>query len=200
MLCASQKVLDAIPWRIIIDHHRRAEDAIKNTTLQYMEPSSSSTSELVTELVGYFNDRLEFTKGEATALYAGIVVDTKNFAVQTGERTFEAAALLRRSGFAVQTGERTFEAAALLRRSGADPNMVRQLFKDDLDSVQVKSRLVAEAEMPEPGMVISVYENAPKEVKSSVIAAQAADTMINITGVCMSVVITEYSVDGSLDR
>ena len=178
MLCASQKVLDAIPWRIIIDHHRRAEDAIKNTTLQYMEPSSSSTSELVTELVGYFNDRLEFTKGEATALYAGIVVDTKNFAVQTGERTFEAA--------------------ALLRRSGADPNMVRQLFKDDLDSVQVKSRLVAEAEMPEPGMVISVYENAPKEVKSSVIAAQAADTMINITGVCMSVVITEYSVDGSL--
>ena len=54
MLCASQKVLDAIPWRIIIDHHRRAEDAIKNTTLQYMEPSSSSTSELVTELVGYF--------------------------------------------------------------------------------------------------------------------------------------------------
>ena len=98
----------------------------------------------------------------------------------------------------MQTGERTFEAAALLRRSGADPNMVRQLFKDDLDSVQVKSRLVAEAEMPEPGMVISVYENAPKEVKSSVIAAQAADTMINITGVCMSVVITEYSVDGSL--
>lgn len=178
MLCASQKVMEAIPWRIIIDHHRRAEDAIKDTTLQYMEPSSSSTSELVTELVGYFNDRLEFTKGEATALYAGIVVDTKNFAVQTGERTFEAA--------------------ALLRRSGADPNMVRQLFKDDLDSVQIKSRLVAEAEMPEPGIVISVYENAPKEVKSSVIAAQAADTMINITGICMSVVITEYPVDGSL--
>ena len=178
MLCASQKVLEAIPLRIIIDHHRRAEDAIKNTTLQYMEPSSSSTSELVTELVGYFNDRLEFTKGEATALYAGIVVDTKNFAVQTGERTFEAA--------------------ALLRRSGADPNMVRQLFKDDLDSVQIKSRLVAEAEMPEPGMMISVYNDAPKEVRSSVIAAQAADTMIYITGVCMSVVITEYTADNSI--
>ena len=89
MLCASKEVMEAIPKRIIIDHHRRAEDAIKETVLQYMEPSSSSTSELVTELVGYFNDRLEFTKGEATALYAGIVVDTKNFAVQTGERTFE---------------------------------------------------------------------------------------------------------------
>ena len=145
MLCASQKVLEAIPWRIIIDHHRRAEDAIKNTTLQYMEPSSSSTSELVTELVGYFNDRLEFTKGEATALYAGIVVDTKNFAVQTGERTFEAA--------------------ALLRRSGADPNMVRQLFKDDLDSVQIKSRLIAEAQTPEPGIVISVYNDARTVVR-----------------------------------
>ena len=178
MLSASQKVLEAIPWRIIIDHHRRAEDAIKNTTLQYMEPSSSSTSELVTELVGYFNDRLEFSKGEATALYAGIVVDTKNFAVQTGERTFEAA--------------------ALLRRSGADPNMVRQLFKDDLESVQIKSRLIAEAEMPEPGIMISVYNDAPKEVRSSVIAAQAADAMVYIAGICMSVVITEYSSDGSL--
>lgn len=178
MLCASQKVLEAIPWRIIIDHHRRAEDAIKNTTLQYMEPSSSSTSELVTELVGYFNDRLEFTKGEATALYAGIVVDTKNFAVQTGERTFEAA--------------------ALLRRSGADPNMVRQLFKDDLESVQIKSRLIAEAEMVEKCMAISVYHNAPKEVKSSIIAAQAADSMININGISVSVVITEYKEDNSI--
>lgn len=178
MLCASQKVLEAIPWRIIIDHHRRAEDAIKNTTLQYMEPSSSSTSELVTELVGYFNDRLEFTKGEATALYAGIVVDTKNFAVQTGERTFEAA--------------------ALLRRSGADPNMVRQLFKDDLESVQIKSRLIAEAEMVEKSMAISVYHNAPKEVKSSIIAAQAADSMININGISVSVVITEYKEDNSI--
>lgn len=177
ILCASQKVMEAIPKRIIIDHHRKAEDAIKETVLQYMEPSSSSTSELVTELVGYFNDRLDFTKGEATALYAGIVVDTKNFAVQTGERTFEAA--------------------ALLRRSGADPGMVRQLFKDDMESFQIKSTLIAEAEAPEQGMVIATYHNAPKEVRSSVIAAQTADTMINISGVFVSVVIVEY-VDGSL--
>ena len=159
------------------DHHRRAEDAIKETVLQYMEPSSSSTSELVTELVGYFNDRLEFTKGEATALYAGIVVDTKNFAVQTGERTFEAA--------------------ALLRRSGADPTVVRQLFKDDMETFQIRSRLIAEAESPEPGLIVSVYEQAPKEAKSSVIAAQTADTMVAISGIYVSVVIVEY-VDGSL--
>ena len=78
VLSASQKVLEAIPQkRIIIDHHRRAEDIIQNTILKYMEPSSSSASELVTELTGYFNDKLEFTKGEATALYSGLVVDTK---------------------------------------------------------------------------------------------------------------------------
>ena len=64
--------------------------------------------------------------------------------------------------------------------------------------MQIKSRLVAEAEMPEPGMMISVYNDAPKEVRSSVIAAQAADTMIYITGVCMSVVITEYTADNSI--
>ena len=177
ILCASKAVFDHIPKRIIIDHHRRAEDAIKETVLQYMEPSSSSTSELVTELVGYFDERLEFTKGEATALYAGIVVDTKNFAVQTGERTFEAA--------------------ALLRRSGADPNLVRQLFKDDMESFQIRSRLIAEAKSPETGLVIAIYEDAPKDTKTSVIAAQAADMMVSIAGIYVSVVIIVYE-DGSI--
>lgn len=177
MLCASRAVMEAVPRRIIIDHHRRAEDAIKETVLQYMEPSSSSTSELVTELIGYFNDRLEFTKGEATALYAGIVVDTKNFAVQTGERTFEAA--------------------ALLRRSGAEPIIVRQLFKDDMETFQIRSRLIAEAQSPEQGLIMAVYKDAPKDAKSSVIAAQTADTMVSISGIYMSAVIVEYD-DGSL--
>ena len=135
VLSASQKVLEAIPQkRIIIDHHRRAEDIIQNTILKYMEPSSSSASELVTELTGYFNDKLEFTKGEATALYSGLVVDTKNFNVQTGARTFEAA--------------------ALLRTSGADPILVRQLFKDDLESFRDRYRIIAEAETPLPSTVM----------------------------------------------
>lgn len=176
MLCASKRGYGSDPETDHYRYHRRAEDAIKETVLQYMEPSSSSTSELVTELVGYFNDRLEFTKGEAAALYAGIVVDTKIY---------------------VQTGERTFEAAALLRRSGADPTVVRQLFKDDMETFQIRSRLIAEAESPEPGLIVSVYEQAPKEAKSSVIAAQTADTMVAISGIYVSVVIVEY-VDGSL--
>ncbi|MBP7840295.1 MAG: DHH family phosphoesterase, partial [Acidaminococcaceae bacterium] len=125
MLSASQEVLNAIPKKVIIDHHRRAEDLIKNVILLYLEPLSSSTSELVTELITYFDDRLELNESEASALYAGIVVDTKNFAVQTGERTFEAA--------------------AYLRRHGADPCVVHKLFRDEMATVVQRAKLVVEA-------------------------------------------------------
>ena len=179
VLSASQKVLEAIPLkRIIIDHHRRAEDIIKNTFLKYMEPSSSSASELVTELTGYFDDKLEFTKGEATALYSGLVVDTKNFNVQTGARTFEAA--------------------ALLRTSGADPTLVRQLFKDDLDSYRDRYRIIAEAETPLPHLAISINRNVENTSENSVLAAQAADALINVTDVSVGVVISACT-DGNVN-
>lgn len=177
ILTASKAVLEAVTKRIIVDHHRRAEDLIADTVLLYLEPSSSSTSELLTELVGYFNDRLEITPSEATALYAGIVLDTKNFAVQTGERTFEAA--------------------ALLRRSGADPSMVRLMFKDDMDVTKLRSRLIAEAKTIDPGIAISVYKRAEKGAKSTILAAQVADMLINIEGIHVGVAIIEYK-DGSL--
>jgi c-di-AMP phosphodiesterase-like protein len=177
-LAASKKVLEAIPRnRIIVDHHRRAEDAITPTVLQYLEPSSSSTSELVTELLNYFDDDLELNSGEATALYSGLVVDTKNFAVQTGERTFEAA--------------------AFLRRSGADPTVVRQLFKDDLEAFRERYKLIATAKTPVPGVAIAVNRDVAKCGAASVIAAQAADTLINIEGIVVGVVINEFD-DGSL--
>ena len=177
ILTASKSVLDAIPKRIIVDHHRRAEDLLGDTVLLYLEPSSSSTSELLTELVGYFNDRLEITPAEATALYAGIVLDTKNFAVQTGERTFEAA--------------------ALLRRSGADPTMVRLMFKDDMDVLKLRARLLAEAKTIEPGIAISIYKKAEKGAKATILAAQLADRLINVEGIHVGVAINEYK-DGSL--
>ena len=177
ILTASKSVLDAIPKRIIVDHHRRAEDLLGDTVLLYLEPSSSSTSELLTELVGYFNDRLEITQAEATALYAGIVLDTKNFAVQTGERTFEAA--------------------ALLRRSGADPTMVRLMFKDDMDVLKLRARLLAEAKTIEPGIAISIYKKAEKGAKATILAAQLADRLINVEGIHVGVAINEYK-DGSL--
>lgn len=176
-LSAAGQLLSAVKTKIIVDHHRRAEDIISDTVLLYLEPSSSSASELVTELIGYFDDRLDITPAEATALYAGIVLDTKNFNVQTGERTFEAA--------------------ALLRRSGANPNLVRQLFKDELPLVRQKARLVAEAEMPVPGLALTVLQQAPKETMSSVLAAQAADALITIEGVAVGMAFTEY-IDGSL--
>ncbi len=176
-LSASKKVLETIPWRVIIDHHRRAEDLIADTVLLYLEPSSSSTSELVTELAEYFNDQLEFTPGEATALYAGIVLDTKNFAVQTGERTFEAA--------------------ATLRRNGANPTLVRQLFKDDMEAVQLRSRLLASARTPLPGVAVAVYANAPKEAQTTVLTAQLADTLVTVSNICVGLAMAEYA-DGSL--
>lgn len=176
-ITASKKVLEAIDTRIIIDHHRRAEDLINNTVLLYLEPSSSSTSELVTELIGYFDDRLDISVGEANALYAGIVLDTKNFAVQTGARTFEAA--------------------ALLRRSGVDPNLIRLLFKDDMQSLQIRAKLLAEAKVPYQGVAVSILKNADRDIKSSILAAQTADTLITINGICVGIAIVEYN-DGAV--
>ena len=143
-----------------------------------MEPSSSSASELVTELTGYFNDKLEFTKGEATALYSGLVVDTKNFNVQTGARTFEAA--------------------ALLRTSGADPVLVRQLFKDDLEAYRERYRLIADAETPLPHLAISVNRGVENTSETSILAAQAADALINVTGISVGVVISACT-DGAVN-
>ena len=176
-ITASKKVLEAIPKRVIVDHHRRAEDLIADTALLYLEPSSSSASELVTELVGYFNDSLDISQAEATALYAGIVLDTKYFTVQTGERTFEAA--------------------ALLRRSGADPNSVRIMFKDDMETLKLRSRLIAEAKSPEQGIAIAVLKKADREAKTTILVAQTADTLITIDGIHVGIGMVEYK-DGSL--
>lgn len=171
MMSASQEVLNAIPKKVIIDHHRRAEDLIKNSVLLYLEPLSSSTSELVSELITYFDDRLELNASEASALYAGIVVDTKNFAVQTGERTFEAA--------------------AYLRRNGADPSLVHKLFRDEKETVVQRAKLVAETRIPIPGLAISVYKSAPVSETTSIILAQAADELVTMNEVNVSVVMAE---------
>lgn len=171
MLSASIKVYQAIRKRVIIDHHRRAEDAIKDVILQYMEPSTSSTSELVTEMLQYFDDRMQFTTVEATALYAGIIVDTKNFAVQTGERTFEAA--------------------AFLRRNGADPRLVTELFKDTEETILNRAKLITEMQTPIKGLAYSIYRNAPKEAYVSTVVAQTADELLTMDDISVSVVMSE---------
>jgi c-di-AMP phosphodiesterase-like protein len=172
MLTAAPKVLAAIKKRVIIDHHRRAEDAIEDVMLQYMEPSTSSTSEMVTEILQYFQERMEISPLEASVLYAGIVVDTKTFAVQAGERTFEAA--------------------AYLRRYGADPHAVSLLFKEDDASIIMRAKIITEMKKPIPGLAISVHSGSSKNDKNiSVIVAQAADELLTMNDVHVSVVLNE---------
>lgn len=166
-LTAAPELLERIERTMVIDHHRRSESFIANPFLVYLEPSASSTSELVSELLMYFDIKLDLTRMEATALYAGIVVDTKNFAMQTGVRTFEAA--------------------SFLRRSGADPNLVKHLFRVDFDIVKTRAEIMRNIEMLPGGVVIAT---CPLHVSNAqMVAAQAADDMLRIEGVRMSFVL-----------
>ena len=105
--------------------------------------------------------------------------------------------VLDTKSFVIQTGERTFEAAALLRRSGADPNLVKNLFKDDFAAIQLRSKLIAGAEMPVEGLSICVNKNVQKGEEATVVAAQTSDRMIAVIGVLVSITMNEYT-DGSL--
>ncbi|MDR3561840.1 MAG: DHH family phosphoesterase [Negativicutes bacterium] len=166
-MTAAPGLLDKAEKIIVIDHHRRSEDFIANPLLVYMEPSASSTSELITELLGYFDDKLELTRLEASALYAGIVVDTKSFATQTGVRTFEAA--------------------SYLRRAGADPRLVRQLFRVDLETLRNRAEIINNTQMLPGGGVVATYTHKVKNTQ--IAASQAADMLLNIEGVRVSFVL-----------
>ncbi len=172
-LVAAPELLNNVSRTVVIDHHRRSEDFIKNPLLVYIEPAASSACELVTELLMYFSDDLVLSRMDATALYSGIVVDTKNFAVQTGVRTFDAA--------------------AYLRRSGADPVLVRQLFRTDYETNLVISKAKAQSEMLPHGIIVTECPNAINNIQ--VIAAQVADSLLRIEGVRMSLVVFQLNQD-----
>ena len=166
-LTASPDLLDRIKDIVVIDHHRRSSNFINNARLTYSEPATSSTSELVTELLYYFNEDMNLPRLEATALYAGILVDTKNFAVQTGVRTFDAA--------------------AYLRRCGADPIVVRQMFRSDFETEQAKAKAKARAQMLPNGLIITKCADELPNIQ--VIAAQVADTLQPIQGANAVIVV-----------
>ena len=169
-MTVAPSLIEMTDRRVVIDHHRRSSDFIKKPLLTYTEPSSSSTSELVTELLQYYQDDVELEKIEATALYAGIIVDTKNFAVQTGVRTFDAA--------------------AYLRRSGADPEIVRELFSSDFVTMREKARILADAKISD-GVAIAC---CPKGTQNAtIVAAQIADMLVNIEKVEVSFTFSELS-------
>ena len=160
------KLLTATDKIVVIDHHRKAEDFIENATLAYMEPSASSTSELVTEILQYSREMKGFSKFEAEALLAGITVDTNRFAGRTGARTFEAA--------------------SWLRRAGADTNGVKRFFQSDLGAFKIKANCVANAEFIEGGIAFSICEGSHPEMQ--LINAQAADILLEIKGIKASFV------------
>ncbi|HZK57117.1 MAG TPA: DHH family phosphoesterase [Clostridia bacterium] len=156
---------------VVIDHHRRGTEFIENTVLVYHEIYASSTCELVTEILNYMDDKINITQMEAEALLAGISMDTKNFTFKTGVRTFEAA--------------------SLLRRAGADMTSVKQLFENDLDAIIAKAEIVKRAEIIYETIVISELRDISKH--SQLIAAQAADELLNIKGITASFVLGRKS-------
>lgn len=155
----------------VIDHHRRAATYIENATLNYHEPYASSASELVTEMLQYLMDQADILRIEAEALLAGIVLDTKSFAIRTGSRTFDAA--------------------AYLRRCGADTTEVKRLLQSDFDTTMAKYAIIREARIYRPGIAIAYTEGSDNRV----IIAQAADELLNIAGIQASFVISHLGDD-----
>jgi len=162
------KLLELTNKVVLIDHHRRGAEFIKDPILTYLEPYASSTCELVTEILYYMEDKLQLSPFEADALLAGITVDTKNFTFQTGVRTFEAA--------------------SILRRAGADTSSVKQLFKDDYDIFVKKAEIVRNSKILYNRIVIGRLEMDSED--SVLIAAQCANDLLNISGIEASFVLT----------
>ena len=152
---------------VVIDHHRRGTDFIEQSILTFQEVYASSASELVTELLQYTQKEVELQTIEAEALYAGIMMDTKNFTFKTGVRTFEAA--------------------AYLRRCGVDIIKVKKWFQSDLESYNKISEIVRNAEIIHETIGISTYEVQEKD--TSLICAKAADELLTIGNITASFVL-----------
>ena len=156
---------------VVLDHHRQGTEIIENATLSYIEPYASSACEMVAEILQYINNGIKLKSIVADCLYAGIVVDTQNFSAKTGVRTFEAA--------------------AFLRRNGADVIRVRKMFREDATEYKTKADAVRRAEIYKKCYAISFCDNV--DVKSpTVLAAQAANELLNINGIKASFVLSEY--------
>ena len=154
----------------VLDHHRQGSNIIENAVLSYVEPYSSSTCEMVAEVLQYIVDDIKFPSVEADCLYAGIMIDTRNFMNRTGVRTFEAA--------------------AYLRRCGADITRVRKMFRDDIESYRAKAEAVRMAEVYRKQYAIA---QCPSDIDSpTVLAAQAANELLDISGIKASFVLTIY--------
>lgn len=165
---AAPDILEDFEKVVIIDHHRRGPEFIQNTILTYHEVYASSTSELVTEILMHLED-VNLTATEAEAIFSGIVIDTKNFTFKTGVRTFEAA--------------------AYLKKTGLDIAEIKHMFQNDFETYMAKVNIVKDAEIIDDQIALSVCADSHENM--SVIASQAADELLSITGVLASFVLCE---------
>ncbi|HOO28811.1 MAG TPA: DHHA1 domain-containing protein, partial [Lachnospiraceae bacterium] len=155
----------------VLDHHRQSSERIENATLSYIEPYASSASEMVAEILQYISDDVKIRSVEADCIYSGIMIDTNNFMTKTGVRTFEAA--------------------AYLRRNGADVTRVRKLFRDDMVDYKARAEAVRHAEVYQGVYAVSVSPSDSVE-SPTIIGAQAANELLNISGIKASFVLTDY--------
>lgn len=161
------ELLDKTDKIVVIDHHRRGTDYIENAILTFHEVYASSACELVTELVEYAEKTVKLTKFEVEALYAGIMMDTKNFTFKTGVRTFEAA--------------------AFLRKCGVDIIKVKKWFQSDLETYNKISEIVAKSEIIDDTIAISIYDKEDSD--ANITCAKAADELLTISNITASFVI-----------
>ena len=161
------ELLDKTDKIVVIDHHRRGTDYIENAILTVHEVYASSACELVTELVEYAEKTVKLTKFEVEALYAGIMMDTKNFTFKTGVRTFEAA--------------------AFLRKCGVDIIKVKKWFQSDLETYNKISEIVAKSEIIDDTIAISIYDKEDSD--ANITCAKAADELLTISNITASFVI-----------
>lgn len=161
------ELIDEIEKIVVIDHHRRSGKFIEKTVLNYTEAYASSTCELITELLQYLDEKDSMNETEANALMAGMCMDTKMFTFKTGVRTFEAA--------------------SYLRRKGADTIIAKTMLQDDLATYATRSEAVRNAKVYFDSIAISQLENESDYAK--IIAAQAADELLNIKGINASFII-----------
>ncbi len=156
---------------VVLDHHRQTTEVIENATLSYVEPYASSACEMVAEVLQYIGNNVKVKSNEADCLYSGIIIDTNNFTAKTGVRTFEAA--------------------AFLRRCGADVTRVRKMFRDDVTEYKAKAEAVSNAEIYKNAYAIS--ECSAEGLDSpTIVGAQAANELLNISGIKASFVVTDF--------
>lgn len=166
-------ILNKANRKVVIDHHRRGEEFISNPLLVYMEPYASSTAELVTELLEYQMTEQRLTRLESTVMYAGIIVDTRNFTLRTGSRTFDAA--------------------SYLRAHGADTILTQHFLKDDIETYIKRTELIRTVDLQDNGIAIAHGEE--HQIYHPVTVAQAADELLSLDGVEASYVIAKREDD-----